>query len=128
MHAIINVMHNYLSGSKQVSLKKTSEGLGIRLSNGQPPIYVTQVEPGIIITIYTLIVLLVSLDCGAIGSGAMLAGIQIGDTIVEINGKNCRELESTEVSRLLQLKSLIKNSPRKHKYTDTNIAVMNDQC
>ncbi len=59
MHVTIDVIHNYLSGNKQVSLKKTSEGLGIRLSNGQPPIYVTQVEPGIKIT--TLIVLLVSL-------------------------------------------------------------------
>ncbi len=59
----------------------------------------------------------------------MLAGIQIGDTIVEVNGKDCRELESTEVSKLLQLKSLIKKSPRKHKHNNTLtaiIAILND--
>ena len=41
----------------------------------------------------------------------MIAGIKVNDVILEVNGKDCRNMESTEISRLLQLKSLIKKSP-----------------
>lgn len=47
-----------------------------------------------------------------IDSEAMLAGIKVCDVILEVNGRDCRELESEELAKILQLKSLIKKSPR----------------
>ncbi len=45
----------------------------------------------------------------------MVAGIKVDDVILEVNGRDCRNLESIEISRLLQLKSLIKKSPSMYK-------------
>ena len=44
-----------------------------------------------------------------IGSEAMLAGIKVGDIIVEVNGRDCRSLEALELSQLMELKSLIQH-------------------
>ena len=39
----------------------------------------------------------------------MVAGIKVGDIIVEVNGRDCRSLEALELSQLMELKSLIQH-------------------
>lgn len=65
-------------------LHHREEGLGIYLSGGIPPVTVTYVQQGGI---------------------AESAGIRRGDTILDINGLNCRK--RVDVSRLMELKVLV---------------------
>ena len=44
-------------------------------------------------------------------SEADMVGIKVDDIVLEVNGKDCRAMEGIEITRILQLKTLIKNSP-----------------
>lgn len=65
----------------------SEEGLGLHLSGGFPPITVTYITPG---------------------GQAELAGIKVGEVILEVNGLNCRR--KVDISRLMELKMLVQQT------------------
>lgn len=64
--------------------KDSEEGLGLHLSGGLPPVTVTYVKPG---------------------GNAEQAGLGVGDTILEVNGLNCKK--KVDISQLMALKMLV---------------------
>lgn len=78
------------SGTRKVVLQYragSKDGLGLLLSGGLAPVTVTRVKPG---------------------GQAELAGIGIGDTILEVDGINCRK--KLEASQFAALKALVQRS------------------
>lgn len=82
-------------------LHHREEGLGLSLSGGHPPVTVIHVLTGGI---------------------AESAGVSVGDTILDINGLNCRK--KVDISRLMELKVIQRSMGRKdasHDYIDVRI-------
>lgn len=67
----------------------SKDGLGLHLSGGLPPVTVKYIKRG---------------------GQADLSGIRVGDTILEVNGINCRK--KVEISQLMALKILVQQTPR----------------
>jgi C-terminal processing protease CtpA/Prc len=68
---------------------ESADGLGFQLSGNVPPVTVVHVKPG---------------------GQAKLAGIKVGDVILEVNGINCRK--RVEATQLTDLKLLGQTQPK----------------
>lgn len=77
-----------------------SEGFGLHLSGGLPPITVTYVKPG-----------------GEAGE----AGVRVGDIILDVNGLNCRK--KVEIAKLMELKMMVQQTSRKESVGKEHINV-----
>ena len=100
-----------------MTLKRQSDGFGIHLSGGLPPISVTYVQPGKIKHNYKFS----NHTTNASGSEAESARIMVGDIVTEVNGHDCRK--GVGISQIMELKSLIQQTPSDHDDASVDVSM-----
>ena len=78
---------NAATETRKVTLRRQADGFGVHLSAGLPPIKVTYVKTG---------------------GMAELAGVEVGDAVMEVNGQSCTE--GVEISKIMELKMLLQHT------------------
>lgn len=98
-----------------VTLRHRTDGYGIHLSGGLPPISVTYVQPGTVI-----VVVINQSDIELPGSEAESARIMMGDIVTEVNGQDCRK--GVEISQIMELKTLIQQTSVKQEEPNIDVS------